>query len=91
MQKKVPIRHCVGCGEGSPKKELLRVLRSPSGSISLDATCRQAGRGAYLCKNPACLQKAQKRRALERAFASQIPPEVYAALQDAICAAQPVQ
>lgn len=78
--KKVPIRRCVGCGEGKPKKELVRVVRTAEGEISVDETGRKAGRGAYLCHNAACLAKARKKRSLERAFEATIPDEVYTRL-----------
>ena len=58
--RKIPTRRCVGCGEHFPKMELIRVVRSPEGVFSLDMTGRAAGRGAYLCKKPDCLQKAKK-------------------------------
>ena len=75
--KKVPVRRCVGCGEGKPKKELIRVVRTAEGEISFDATGRKAGRGAYLCCNEACLARARKRKSLERAFSAAIPADVY--------------
>lgn len=76
-EKKIPIRRCTGCGEGKPKKELVRIVRTAEGEISVDATGRKAGRGAYICHNSACLAKARKKRSLERAFEAQIPDEVY--------------
>lgn len=79
--KKIPVRRCVGCGEGKPKKELARVVRSKEGEISFDDTGRKAGRGAYLCHDAACLAKARKRKSLERAFGAAIPPEVYERLE----------
>lgn len=75
--KKVPQRQCVGCREMKPKQELIRVVRGPDGAISLDSTGKKPGRGAYVCREGDCLRRAQKSRALERAFSSQIPPEVY--------------
>ena len=81
MQKKIPMRQCLGCREMKPKKELIRVVRSPEGAISLDFKGKANGRGAYLCPQPDCLKKAIKARALERAFSAQIPAEVYDALQ----------
>ncbi len=75
--KKVPQRQCVGCREMKPKQELIRVVRGPDGAISLDPTGKKPGRGAYVCREGDCLRRAQKSRALERAFAQQIPPEVY--------------
>ena len=77
MQKKIPIRQCLGCRESKPKKELIRVVRSPEGEISLDFRGKANGRGAYVCPNPACLRKAIKAKALERALETQIPEEIY--------------
>ena len=82
MQKKIPMRQCLGCREMKPKKELIRVVRSPEGEISLDFKGKANGRGAYLCPDPACLKKAVKVKALERAFSCQIPQEVYEALSE---------
>jgi predicted RNA-binding protein YlxR (DUF448 family) len=79
-ERKVPVRRCVGCGEGKPKKELMRMVRTAEGEVSLDATGRKAGRGAYVCHNAVCLAKARKKKSLERAFGVAIPPEVYDAL-----------
>lgn len=75
--KKIPLRRCVGCGQGKPKKELIRVVRTKEGEISFDATGRKAGRGAYLCYDAACLAKAQKRKSLQRAFSAEIPAPVF--------------
>ncbi len=80
MPKKIPMRQCLGCREMKPKKELIRVVRSPEGEITLDFKGKANGRGAYLCPDPACLKKAVKARALERAFSAQVPPEVYESL-----------
>ena len=83
MQKKIPMRQCLGCREMKPKKELIRVVRAPAGeSISLDFKGKAPGRGAYVCPDPACLKKAIKSRALERAFSAAIPPEIYARLEE---------
>ena len=64
-----------------PKKELIRIVRSPEGEISLDFKGKASGRGAYVCTDPRCLKKAIKARALERAFSAQIPPEIYERLE----------
>lgn len=77
MPKSIPQRQCVGCRVKKPKPELIRVVRAPDGAISLDARGKAAGRGAYLCPSPACLKKAQKNHALERAFDVPIPAEIY--------------
>ena len=82
MPKKIPMRQCLGCREMKPKKELIRVVRSPEGEISLDFRGKANGRGAYLCPNPDCLKRAVKAKALEHAFSAQIPPEVYERLQE---------
>ena len=82
MQKKIPMRQCLGCREMKPKKELIRVVKSPEGEISLDFKVKANGRGAYVCPNAACLKKAVKAKALERAFSCQIPQEVYEALDE---------
>ena len=84
MPKKTPMRQCVGCREMKPKKDLTRVVRSPEGIVSLDFKGKLPGRGAYVCPDPACLAKARKSRALERAFASPLPPEVWDALESQI-------
>ena len=76
-----PMRRCVGCQEMKPKKELHRVIRTPEGEYCLDETGRKNGRGAYLCRNGECLEKAVKSRGLERSFKQAIPEEVYQNLQ----------
>ena len=77
MQKKIPMRQCIGCREKKPKKELIRVVRPPEGEVTLDFTGKLNGRGAYLCKDPACLKRAAKAKALEHAFETAIPETVY--------------
>ena len=79
--KKIPQRQCVGCREMKEKRALVRVVKSPEGEISLDFGARKPGRGAYVCPDAACLKKARKSRALERAFSAPIPAEVYDALE----------
>ena len=81
MEEKIPMRQCLGCREMKPKKELIRVVRSPEGEISLDFKGKASGRGAYVCPDPRCLKKAIKARALERAFSAQIPQEIYERLE----------
>jgi predicted RNA-binding protein YlxR (DUF448 family) len=80
MQKKIPMRQCLGCREMKPKRELIRVVRSPEGAISLDFKGKLSGRGAYICRSADCLKKAEKSRALERAFGTPIPDEIYLSL-----------
>ena len=80
-QRKIPMRQCQGCREMFPKKELLRVVRSPEGVISFDPVGKAAGRGAYICPKPECFAKARKSRALERQLECAITDEVYAQLE----------
>lgn len=83
MQKprKIPQRQCVGCRTMTDKRELVRIVKTLEGEIVLDTTGKKSGRGAYVCRNPECLRKARKSRALERAFETAIPAEVYDALE----------
>ena len=71
--KKAPIRQCLGCREKKLKNELIRAVKSPEGEISLDFKGKKPGRGAYICPNPECLNRAIKTKALSRAFSTQIP------------------
>ncbi len=82
--KKIPMRMCTGCREMKPKKELIRVVKTPEGEIKLDTVGKLNGRGAYICKCASCLQKAQKSNALSRAFACQVSSEVYNQLERSI-------
>ncbi len=78
--KKIPQRQCVGCRTMKNKRDLIRVVKSPAGEISLDFVGKKPGRGAYLCPDSACLTRARKTKALERAFETAIPAEIYDAL-----------
>ena len=71
------------------KKALLRIVKTPEGEILLDSTGKKSGRGAYVCPDPECLKKARKSRALERAFDTAIPAEVYDALEGQTAALRP--
>ena len=84
-QKKIPARQCIGCMTSRPKKELVRVVRAPSGEISIDPVGKKPGRGAYLCPDAACLAKA---KALERCFEQPVPAEVYDALARQLAAVE---
>lgn len=81
MPKKIPIRQCMGCREQKAKNELLRVVRAPDGTVSLDFRGKASGRGAYICRSADCLRRAVKSRALERSLETAIPEEVYLRLQ----------
>ena len=81
MQKKIPQRQCMGCRERKAKRELIRVVRTPEGGVSLDFGGKTNGRGAYLCPDPECLKKAIRSKALDRSLEVEIPQEVYDRLQ----------
>ena len=88
-QKKIPMRRCIGCSAQRPKRELVRVVRSPEGEISIDLRGKAPGRGAYLCPSAACLAKARKAKRLERPVEVPIPGEIYDRLTEEIqCAEQ---
>lgn len=78
--KKTPMRMCTGCREMFPKPALIRVVKTPEGEIKLDTTGRLNGRGAYICRNPECLKKAEKINSLAKAFQMRVEPEIYARL-----------
>ncbi|AGC68083.1 hypothetical protein Cst_c10870 [Thermoclostridium stercorarium subsp. stercorarium DSM 8532] len=80
--KKIPMRRCVACHQMKDKRELIRVVKSPEGEIFIDPTGKKNGRGAYLCKDPACIAKARKAKSLNREFKSEIPVEIYEQLQE---------
>ena len=79
--KKIPVRQCLGCNEHKPKAELIRVVRSPEGDISLDTRGKKSGRGAYICHNVKCLNKARKSKRIERALECETPEEIYDAME----------
>lgn len=74
---KIPMRMCLGCNEMKPKKELMRVVKSPEGEISLDFTGKKNGRGAYVCRSEECFNKARKARRFEKSFSCRIDDNVY--------------
>ena len=76
MPKKIPMRQCLGCRVMKPKRELVRVVKSPEGDVTLDFKGKKPGRGAYVCPNADCLKRAVKTKALSRAFGTPIPETV---------------
>ena len=82
MPKRIPMRQCLGCREMKPKPELVRVVRSPEGGVSVDLRGKAPGRGAYVCCSADCLKKALRSKALGRALGVEIPPEIYDALTE---------
>ena len=81
-EKKLPVRMCTGCNEHKNKRDLIRVVRSPEGEISLDLTGKKSGRGAYVCRQVECLRKARRSRRIERALGCQIPDAIYDAMEE---------
>lgn len=86
--KKIPMRMCLGCNSSKPKKELIRVVRSKEGEISLDLTGKKSGRGAYICKDTECFRKARKAKRFERGFGCSISDEVYAEMESELMQSQ---
>ena len=79
--KKIPMRMCLGCGEMKHKRELIRVVKSKEGDISLDLTGKKSGRGAYICKSVECFEKARKARKFERSFSCMISEDIYNSME----------
>ena len=82
QRKKIPLRKCTGCGEMKPKKELVRIVKTPEAEIVLDLTGRKNGRGAYICPDAECLKKARKSKRIEKSFGCAIPQEVYDLMEE---------
>lgn len=82
--KKIPLRMCTGCMEMKPKKELIRVVKSPEGDVSVDLTGKKSGRGAYVCRDIECLEKAFKAKRLSRNLDIPISEEVFNSLKEEI-------
>jgi len=80
--KKIPMRMCLGCSEMKSKKEMIRVVKSPEGEISLDLVGKKNGRGAYICRSIECFDKARKAHRLERSLSCRIDESVYEVMAD---------
>lgn len=87
-EKRIPLRKCTGCGEMKPKKELIRVLKTPEGEVVLDKAGKKNGRGAYLCNSPDCFAAVRKSKGLERSLQIKIPEEVYEMLEKEMVAGE---
>ncbi len=81
MVKKIPERKCMGCAEKYPKKDLLRIVRTPEGTVLIDKTGKQNGRGVYICKNLACFKKVRKADKLSKSLEQSVPEEIYDEIQ----------
>lgn len=82
--KKLPQRTCIGCNAQKDKKDLIRIVKNKEGEISLDKTGKAQGRGAYLCDNVECLERAIKSRRLEKSFEMKIEDNIYEELRERI-------
>ncbi len=82
QKKKIPLRKCTGCGEMKPKKELVRVVKTPDDQVLIDLTGRVNGRGAYICPDAQCLKIARKSRRIEKSFEMSIPDEIYDKMEE---------
>ena len=82
--KKIPMRQCLGCNEHKPKKELIRLVRTPEGEVVADMTGKKNGRGAYLCPAESCLRRVQKSKRAEKVLECVIPDEVYGEVAQAL-------
>lgn len=80
-KRKIPMRKCIGCNEMFPKKELIRIVHTPEDAFVIDASGKKNGRGAYLCANESCLEKAIKTKAVNRSFGMNVPEEVYESMK----------
>ena len=80
MNKKIPLRQCVGCGEMKSKNELIRILKTEEEGFILDFTGKKNGRGAYICRNAECLKAAKKSKGLDRSFKMAVSDDVYDSL-----------
>ena len=87
-KKKTPERRCTGCGESFPKKDLIRVVRSPEGEVSLDFTGKKSGRGAYICPKSACFKKARKQGRIAKSLEVEISDELYAVLEHEVAVSE---
>ena len=76
-QRKIPLRKCTGCNEMKNKKEMIRIVRDQEGNFSLDFHGKKPGRGAYICKDITCLEKAEKNKGLERSFKAAVDKSIY--------------
>ena len=86
-EQRVRERMCVACRQMQDKHLLIRVVRQPQGTAALDVTGKAAGRGAYLCRTPACLAKAVKSKALDRALKVTVGEDIYTELKVLVMAA----
>lgn len=83
-KRRVPMRLCVGCQQARPKREMIRVVRTPDGEVGVDPTGKRSGRGAYVCPDPDCLEKAVRGKRLEKALECQVSPAIIETLREGL-------
>lgn len=81
-QKKIPLRMCVACREGKPKKEMLRIVKNAAGEITLDFSGKLSGRGAYICNNAECVKRLRKYKLLHKTFSCEVDESVYSRIEE---------
>ncbi|HER23807.1 MAG TPA: YlxR family protein [Candidatus Atribacteria bacterium] len=81
--QRVPVRTCIGCNSRKPKKEMIRIIRTPAGKIEIDVTGKKSGRGVYLCANVKCMEIAFRKNSLNQSLKQDIPPQKLEELRDA--------
>lgn len=79
--RKIPMRMCLGCQEMKPKKELIRVVRTPEGTVELDPSGKRNGRGAYICPKVDCFKAAVKGKRFQKALEIELSPQVIEELE----------
>lgn len=82
--KKIPMRRCLATNESFPKKELLRIVRTPEGNVVVDVTGKANGKGAYISKSMEALELARKKKVLNRALECEIPESIYEDIEKVI-------
>ncbi|GGE46228.1 hypothetical protein GCM10011391_26280 [Pullulanibacillus camelliae] len=80
-KRKIPLRKCIVCQENKDKKDLLRVVRSPEGEVTLDLTGKKNGRGAYISKDITCIETAQQKKLLSKHLKAEVPDALYEELK----------
>ncbi|WP_408011004.1 RNase P modulator RnpM [Pseudalkalibacillus sp. A8] len=83
-KRKIPMRKCIACQENKPKKELIRIVRTPEGEVSIDLTGKKSGRGAYICNEISCFELAQKKKAFQNQLSVQVSDSVYEELKNQV-------
>jgi len=86
--RKVPMRQCLGCNEHKPKREMIRVVRTPDGAVELDFVGKKSGRGAYICPKRSCFAKARKSKRIENILEVKLPEEIYDRMEQSISEAE---